>query len=58
MDFTLVESKKKLNFKMQNEKKLDELGAAGRLNWSERYTWGHIVVQYEQLFSQLVNRKV
>jgi glycosyltransferase involved in cell wall biosynthesis len=43
---------------MQNEEKLDELGAAGRFNWSERYTWAHIVVQYEQLFSQLVNRKV
>ena len=39
---------------MQQKDRLAELGATGRKNWSERYTWGGISIQYEQIFSQLL----
>jgi glycosyltransferase involved in cell wall biosynthesis len=38
---------------MQQKDRLQELGAAGKRNWSERYTWTKVADQYEQLFYQL-----
>lgn len=42
---------------MQQKDMLDTLGAAGRQNWSERFSWEKIIVQYEQLFYQLIKDK-
>ena len=39
---------------MQDHDKLEELGATGKRSWSEKYTWGAISLQYEQIFRQLV----
>lgn len=39
---------------MQDPNRLLELGATGKKNWSERFTWGAISTQYEQIFLQLV----
>lgn len=39
---------------MQQKERLADLGAAGRRNWLERFTWGKITTQYEQLFGQLI----
>lgn len=33
---------------------LEQLGAAGKRNWQEHYTWGKITEQYEQLFFRLM----
>lgn len=33
-----------------NPRRLQELGAQGRKNWLENYTWGKIVLQYEKVF--------
>lgn len=39
---------------MRHRERLADLGAAGKRNWSEKYTWGAISLQYEQIFQQLV----
>ena len=39
---------------MQHRDRLAELGATGKKNWSERFTWGNISTQYERIFQQLV----
>ena len=38
---------------MSNELRLKELGNRGKHNWSERYTWQKIAIQYEQIFENL-----
>src|SRR2546422_277727 len=38
---------------MQQRDRLAELGARGKKNWSERFTWGKISTQYEHIFQQL-----
>lgn len=43
---------------MKQKNLLEHLGAAGKRNWRERYTWGKVTEQYEQLFSQLIERKI
>jgi len=40
---------------MQHRQRLAELGATGKKNWSERFTWGIISTQYEHIFRQLVH---
>ncbi len=42
---------------MQQKDRLQELGAAGKRNWSERYTWAKVADQYEQLFGRLMESK-
>lgn len=42
---------------MQQKDKLDALGAAGRQNWSDQFSWEKISGQYEQLFYQLISDK-
>lgn len=39
---------------MQQRDRLAELGATGKKNWSERFTWGKITTQYEHIFQQLI----
>jgi len=41
---------------MQQKDRLATLGAAGKKNWSEGYTWKTIAIQYEQLFQQLLKK--
>ncbi|MCG3772040.1 MAG: GDP-mannose-dependent alpha-(1-6)-phosphatidylinositol monomannoside mannosyltransferase [Nitrosomonadaceae bacterium] len=41
---------------MQQRDRLSALGAAGRKNWSERFTWEVITTQYEHLFQRLLER--
>jgi glycosyltransferase involved in cell wall biosynthesis len=36
---------------------LENLGASGKRNWHERFTWGKVSDQYEQLFSRLIEGK-
>ena len=43
---------------MQQRDRLEELGARGRRNWSERFTWGTISTQYERIFQQLVGDEI
>jgi glycosyltransferase involved in cell wall biosynthesis len=50
-ELVLAQSMREL---MQQPERLKQLGAAGRRNWSERFTWEEIAAQYERLFSQLV----
>ena len=38
---------------MQDPNRLSELGATGKKNWSERFTWGAISTQYEQIFREV-----
>jgi glycosyltransferase involved in cell wall biosynthesis len=38
---------------MEQKDRLKELGAVGRRNWLERFTWGKIAVRYEQIFKQV-----
>jgi len=39
---------------MQQKDRLKNLGLTGKLNWSERFTWGKITAQYEQVFTRLI----
>jgi glycosyltransferase involved in cell wall biosynthesis len=39
---------------MQQRDRLAELGAIGKKNWSERFTWKKIATQYEHIFQQLI----
>lgn len=39
---------------MEQKDELSNLGAIGKRNWRERFTWGKVAEQYEQLFYQLV----
>jgi glycosyltransferase involved in cell wall biosynthesis len=39
---------------MQQKERLEKLGSMGKKNWAERYTWGKIAAQYEQLFLDLL----
>lgn len=39
---------------MQHRERLAELGATGKRNWSQSFTWGNITTQYEHIFQQLV----
>ena len=39
---------------MQQRDRLTELGATGKKNWSERFTWKRIANQYEHMFQQLI----
>lgn len=38
---------------MHQRERLDKLGASGRRNWLEKFTWEKIAAQYKQLFVQL-----
>lgn len=40
---------------MQQKERLAELGAAGRKNWSEQFTWEKVSLQYEHIFEKLLN---
>jgi glycosyltransferase involved in cell wall biosynthesis len=42
---------------MQQKELLKQLGASGKRNWRERFTWGRIADKYEQLFFQLTRDK-
>lgn len=39
---------------MQQKERLKKLARTGKKNWAERYTWGEIAAQYEQLFLDLL----
>jgi glycosyltransferase involved in cell wall biosynthesis len=41
---------------MKQKDLLETLGAIGKRNWHERFTWEKIADQYEQLFSELVQK--
>lgn len=41
---------------MTQKKLLENLGAAGKRNWREYYTWDKVSNQYEQIFQQLVQK--
>jgi glycosyltransferase involved in cell wall biosynthesis len=40
---------------IQQRDRLAELGAIGKKNWSERFTWKKIAIQYEHIFQQLIS---
>lgn len=42
---------------MRQKETLATLGAAGKQSWHERFTWGKVCDQYEELFRRLVERK-
>ena len=41
---------------MLDKPKLAELGAIGRRSWEEKFTWGKISHQYEQIFTNLIKK--
>ena len=42
---------------MKQKDRLAKLGATGKKNWSERFTWGKISEQYEQIFCRLLENR-
>lgn len=43
---------------MQKNDLLENLGASGKKNWINNFTWEKISEQYEQIFGQLIERKI
>lgn len=41
---------------MSNVPMLREMGIRGKRNWSERFTWHKIAIQYEQIFENLLEK--
>lgn len=41
---------------MLHKARLAELGATGRRNWEQKFTWGKITRQYEQIFIDLIRK--
>lgn len=41
---------------MSNVPMLREMGIRGKRNWSERFTWHEIAIQYEQIFKNLLEK--
>ena len=39
---------------MNDLPKLKKMGAMAKFNWSEKYTWEKIAIQYEQIFENLL----
>ena len=42
---------------MKQRDLLENLGTTGKRNWHERFTWGKVTDQYEQLFFRLIESK-
>ena len=46
----------KMTEMMSNVPMLREMGIRGKRNWSERFTWHKIAIQYEQIFENLLEK--
>ena len=53
-----MELAKSMTTLMEQKELLENLGAAGRRNWRERFTWEKVADQYEHLFYQLLREKL
>jgi glycosyltransferase involved in cell wall biosynthesis len=48
----------KMEEMMSDVARLKEMGARGKRNWSERFTWHKIATQYENIFEKLVGKNL
>ncbi|MDO8208681.1 MAG: glycosyltransferase family 4 protein [Gallionella sp.] len=42
---------------MKQNDLLETMGVTGKKNWQERFTWGKVAGQYEEIFTRLVNSR-